>query len=100
MKRLSIAWALMLAAGSLGVQGQSPGREATPLLIDIVAIDRKGNPVTDLRQDELEVWIAGYQVPIETLVAVTPGSEAARGRLVVLILDDMTLPLPLLPRTK
>jgi VWFA-related protein len=100
MKGSWITWALMLAAGSLGTQGQDPARDAKLLYIDVVAVDQKESPVTDLRQDELEVWIAGYQVPIETLVAVTPGSEAARGRLVVLILDDMTLPLPLVPRTK
>jgi VWFA-related protein len=100
MKCLSIVLALMLAPGPLGAHRQVPGREATHLLIDVVAADGKGNPVTDLKQDELEVWIAGYRVPIETLVSVTPASEAARGRLILLVLDDMTLPLPLVPRAK
>lgn len=100
MRVIPIVWALMAALAPVGAHAQPPGREATHLLIDAVAFDRSNKPVTDLKQDELEVWIAGYRVPIETLVSVTPASEAARGRLILLVLDDMTLPLPLVPRAK
>ena len=60
-------------------------------------------PVPDLRADELEVWIAGYRVPIDTLTAVTPespGSDDARGRSIVLVLDDVTLEPATVPRAR
>ena len=79
---------------------QTPAdRVATPLSLDIVAFDRSEMPVTDLKQEEVEVWIGGYRVPIETFRLVTPASDE-RGRSIVLILDDVTLPLPVVPRAR
>lgn len=102
MARLLIGLALAAFAAPVPpvTRIQAGPQPPTHLLIDFVAVDRNGQPVTDLTQDELEIWIAGYRVPIETLVSVTPASEAARGRLILLVLDDMTLPLPLVPRAK
>jgi VWFA-related protein len=63
-----------------------PGR----VLIDAVALDRNGLPVQDLRREDLEVWIGGYRVPIDTLTAVSTGDDRPR-RSLVLLLDDVTI---------
>ena len=73
------------------------------LLIDAVAVDRQGRPVTDLKQEDVEVWIGHFRVPIESFSAVTPGSpdrDDRGGRLVVLVMDDMTGQLTLIARAK
>ena len=81
-------------------QAQSRGeRPSTQLLIDVVAIDRDDNPITDLRRDEVEVWISGFRVPLDSFISITPG-EARSERLMVLILDDITVPLPMMPRVR
>ena len=84
--------------GSAPPAGAPRGSEH--LLIDVVAVDRKGQPVTDLRPGELEVWISGYRVPIETLSVVTPSGDEGGGRSVVIILDDMTLQPAVVPRAR
>ena len=70
---------------------QDPAAPARVVHVDAVALDRANNPVTDLRREDLEVWIGGYRVPIATLTAVTPETAAPAGRLIVLLLDDVTL---------
>jgi VWFA-related protein len=60
------------------------------LSIDFVALDRRGLPVTDLTPSEVEVWIGQLRAPVETLRLVTPETDE-RGRLLVLLLDDVTL---------
>jgi VWFA-related protein len=75
-------------------------RPSGHLLIDAVAFDRKGMPVPDLRQEDLEVWIGGYRVPIETLTAVTPADAERSGRSIVLLLDDITLSPVMISRVK
>ncbi len=91
-------------AGALGAGAQVPPpnapRASEHLLIDVVAVDRKGLPVTDLRPGELEVWINGYRVPIESLRVVAPASGTGEGRSLVIILDDMTLPPAVVPRAR
>jgi VWFA-related protein len=90
--------------GALGAGAQLPQpvptRGAEHLLIDVVAVDRKGMPVSDLRPGELEVWINGYRVPIETLSVVSPSADDGGGRSLVLILDDITLPPAGVPRAR
>jgi VWFA-related protein len=58
--------------------------------IDAVVVDRDGHPVTDLKPEDLEVWIGGLRVPIESLTPITAASSD-EGRLIVLLLDDITL---------
>jgi len=76
------------------------------LLVDAVAVDRQGRPVTDLKQEDVEVWIGHFRVPIESFSAVTAGSPGSPdrddhgGRLVVLVMDDMTGQLTLIARAK
>jgi VWFA-related protein len=101
MTRLLLLLGSIAAASPAALPGQipverSPGR----LVIDAVAVDRDGSPVADLRREELEVWIGGYRVPIDTFAAVTPADAARGGRSIVLILDDMTLPLAMVPRVR
>lgn len=73
------------------VGAQDPPPKAQRLIeIDAVAVDRDGRPVPDLRAEDLEVWVGGLRVPIESLEVVTPESANA-GRVIVLLLDDLTL---------
>ncbi len=60
------------------------------LRIDAVATTRDGAPATITAQD-VEVWLNGRRLPIESVRAVTPASDAAGGRLFVLLLDDVTI---------
>lgn len=77
------------SAASMALRGQeAPVRL---LEIDAVALDRAGNPVTDLKPDDIEVWIGGFRVPVESLRVATPGADERSGRLIVLLLDDLTL---------
>ncbi len=75
-------------------------RPSSPLLhINAVAYGPDDRPLADLRKEDLEVWIGGYRIPIETLTVVDP-ADIERGRLIVLLLDDTTLPLEFIPRVK
>lgn len=66
-------------------------REAGLLHISAVAVDGDERPVTNLKKEDLEVWIGGYRVPIEQLTLATGEGDERSGRLTVLLLDDMTL---------
>ena len=80
------------------VSGQAPAPPPrADLWIDVTAVGSRDAPVTDLRPAEFEVWVSGYQIPITDVVAVTPESG---GRLLVVVLDDMSVPLTLVPRVK
>ena len=81
-------------------QDREGGQPVRRITIDAVAIDRDNNPITDLKTEEMEVWIGGFRVPIEAFEAITPGSGGDDGRLIVLLLDDMMLPLQLVPRVR
>jgi VWFA-related protein len=91
---------LLMAASAISGFQAPPAKPAPgPLLrVDAVAVDDRGNPVMDLRKDDLEVRIANYRVPIETLTVV--GSGSGDGRIIVLLLDDTVVPLALSPRVR
>lgn len=101
MRSLLPAVAIVLAAAS-GVGGQDQPAERSPrqLLIDVVAFDRQGMPVTDLRREEMEVWLRGFRLPFETFRSVSSADSQEPGRMVVLILDDVMLPPQLAPRAR
>jgi VWFA-related protein len=61
------------------------------LTIDFVALDRAGMPVTDLKPADVEVRIGQFRAPVQTLTLVTPETDERGGRLIVLLLDDITL---------
>ena len=92
MTRLLAALALVAAAGT------APSQHL--LEIQAVAFDRNGNPVTDLKQQELEVWINGFRVPIQSIAAVTPSADERAGRLILLLLDNITIDPRLVPRVR
>jgi VWFA-related protein len=80
---------------------QAPGvRGAGRIFVDAVAADSRGLPVMDLKPDEVEIWIGHFRVPIESFTVVTPSADPSAGRLTVLVLDDVTLPLQQLGRAK
>src|SRR5262252_7896282 len=102
MTRLALVLALTLSATGFTQDPQKP-RERGPdqLWLDAVFVDGKGNVVTDVRRDEVEVWIGHFLVPIEDFISVTPDNDAGRGgRYIVLLLDDITTPLDQVPRVK
>lgn len=102
MIRLALALALGLSAIPLTQSPQKP-RERGPdqLWIDAVFVDGKGNLVTDVQREEVEVWIGHFLVPIEDFISVTPANDAGRGgRYLVLLLDDITTPIDQVPRVK
>ena len=101
MRSPSIA-VLVVLASFLGGRAQEPRTERSQgqLVIDAVAFDREGMPVTDLRREEMEVWIRGFRLPFESFTSISSSHPEQRGRLVVLILDDVSLPPQLVPRAK
>jgi VWFA-related protein len=87
MTRLSLLLGLALLPAAVLTQetGSAPANPAGNLRLDVVAIDSKGVPVTDLKPSEFEVWISGYRVPIADVYAITPETT---GRTMVLVLDN------------
>ena len=78
-----------------------PERHPGRIWIDAAFVDSKGTPVTDINRDEVQVWIGHFLAPIEDFISVTPDNDAGRGRrYLVLLLDDITTPLALVPRVK
>ncbi len=101
MTPLLVLLASIVAAGTNAPRQQIPVERAPGhLLIDAVAFDRSGAPVPDLSREELEVWIGGYRVPIDTFTAVTPAEAERGGRSIVLLLDDVTLAPAVVPRAR
>ena len=94
---------VLVAAVSGALRAQNPAAPAASdrlLHVTAVAADRQGNPVADLKREDLEVWINGSRIPIETVTNVAPTSGARRGRLIVLLLDDVTVNPFMVPRVK
>lgn len=60
------------------------------LRIDAVAVTRDGEPAALTAQD-IEVWLSGRRLPIESVRAVTRAADGPAGRLFVLLLDDVTI---------
>jgi VWFA-related protein len=83
----------LLAALVVPVAGQPPAKAPGRFLdVDVVALDRNGMPIDDLRRDELEVWIGGLRIPTDTFIKVSPTEDPERARrTIVLLLDDVTL---------
>ena len=85
MTRLLIA----LVAAALLVPAQTPSSRT--LAIDFVALDGNGQTVPDLKPGEVEVWIGKFLAPVRQMTVVTPEADEREGRIIVLLLDDMTL---------
>ena len=95
----AVALAVVLTAAPARTQAPVEPPRAS-VLVDAVALDSKGFPVTDLKQDDLEVWIGHFRVPIESFAAVTPGSDDRSRRLLVLLMDDVTVPPAMMARAR
>ncbi len=91
---------VVLALSPVPWHPQAPSeRGAGRIHIDAVASDKNGIPVMDLKPAEVEVWIGHFRVPIESFTVVTPDASPS-GRLTVLVLDDVTMPLPQVGRAR
>jgi VWFA-related protein len=90
-----------MALSSVPGLPQAPGvRGAGRIFVDAVATGKNGLPVMDLKPGEVEVWIGHFRVPIESFTVVTPAADPTAGRLTVLVLDDVTVPIQQLGRAK
>ena len=100
MTRLLILLALLASPGPAPRAQDVPRPPAAQVRIDFVAEGRGGAPVLDLKPADLEVWIGHFRVPIETFTLVTAQADEREGRLIVLLLDDVTLPPEMAPRAR
>lgn len=101
MRSTFVVVAMTLAAAAAHAQPQDPAA-APPgrlLEVDAVTIDRAGNPVTDLKPDEVEIWLERYRIPLESLTVVSQDDERRR-RSIVLVLDDVTVRPDLVARAR
>jgi VWFA-related protein len=91
---------IALAVAASGLSTLAATRGLAPLLhIDVVAVNSRGLPVEDLKPKEFELWINGFQIPIETVTFVTP-STPERPRTIVLLLDDVAVNPAMTPRVR
>lgn len=101
MSRVLLTCVLLWLATMPRLAGQPAADQSrATVALDVVALDRRGMPVMDLKPSEVEVWIGHFRVPIETFTVVQPGADEREGRLFVLILDDITVPLEMMPRVR
>lgn len=102
MTRFILSLLVAISCGLAGPRAQGPDQKPTGgLSIDIVAIDRKGEPVRDLKAGDLEVWIGHYRAPIRTVTVVFPiAGKPQTGRLIVLLMDDVTIAPAMVPRAR
>lgn len=101
MTRPLLACALVGLTVSAAASSQAPSSQPRSAVnIDAVAFDRGGAEVMDLKPSEVEVWIGHFRVPIDTFTVVRPGADERQGRLFVLLLDDISTPLPVMARVK
>ena len=97
MTRLIVALA---AAVALAVHAPAAEQRGASILIDAVALDGNGNPVLDLKPADLDVRVGQFHVPVDSLELVTPESPNREGRVVILLLDDISLPQSEVPRAR
>lgn len=96
MTRLLVA----CVAAVLAVHAPASERQAASILIDAVALDTNGNPVMDLKPADLDVRVGQFHVPVDSLELVTPESPSREGRVIVLLMDDISLPQSEVPRAR
>jgi VWFA-related protein len=90
---LALSGCLTVAATAVAQRG--PASSSADLVeLDIVALDRGDKPVSDLRQDEFQIKDDGRAVEIKTFDTVSASGVGRRdqGRSVVLLLDDIGIP--------
>lgn len=103
MRRTLVVLALLASATTTSAgakQSPSPGSSRPPVEIDAVFVDKNGAPVRDISRDEVEVWIAGRRIPLDTFMAVTSEDAERSRRSIVLLLDDVTVEPAMAPRVR
>jgi VWFA-related protein len=93
-----IRWiaAATVAVLAASVSAQRPQPATGDLVeLDVVALDRNDRPVTDLHQDEFRVKEDGRLVELKTFatVAALGSTQPDDGRVVVLLMDDIGVPI-------
>ena len=83
---------ILLTLAVIACTSQEPIRL---LEIEAVAFDRKGNIVTSIQPEDVEVWINGYRIPTAAVE-----SRQATSRAIALLLDDITTDSRLVPRVR
>jgi VWFA-related protein len=85
---------LAVAAATASQRPQPAPSPADLVEIDVVALDRRDQPVTDLRREDFRIRDDGKAVEVKTFSQVTAlGSSAPDdGRVVTLLMDDIGVP--------
>ncbi len=100
MQIIFLLLALTIVAGARPAPSQDPApAKAQVLEVDAVAVDREGKPVTDLKPEDVEIWLEGYRLPLQSLTVLSENDER-RQRSIILILDDVTITPDLVPRIR
>jgi len=89
------AFVVSVTAATLAAQRRPAAPTAADLVeLDVVVLDRDDHPVTDLRRDDFTVKEDGHAVELKTFstVAALGSSAADDGRVVVLLMDDIGIP--------
>ena len=88
---------ILLAASLLApLAVTAPARDAVSqtaggrVHIDASFVDKQGQPVMDLKPEEIEVWIGPYRIPIDAVAVGGAAGERGR-RAIALVIDDITL---------
>ncbi|MFL6279875.1 MAG: VWA domain-containing protein [Vicinamibacterales bacterium] len=101
LMRLAVAFiALVVLEASPASQQAQVEPRPDRLFIDAVVLDRANMPVLDVKPSELEVWIVGYRIPIETVTFVNPSVDVPSHRSIVLLLDDIDVDPALVPKAR
>ena len=91
---MATAIAAILAASVSAQRPQPPAATGDLVELDVVALGRDDLPVTDLRQDEFRIREEGRPVELKTFTTVTARgtTQPDGGRVVVLLMDDIGVP--------
>lgn len=95
-RSLVVAACVALLGAIPAAQRQKPAFAPNDLIeLDVVALDRDGRAVTDLRQDEFRIKEDGRLVDVKTFAKVSALGSAQPDdeRIVVLLMDDIGVPI-------
>ena len=87
----TLIFAAYLAANVASQRPQPALSDVDLVELDIVALDRSGQPVTDLSQDEITIKEDGRKVELKAFSKVTAlgSTQPGDARIVVLLMDDI-----------
>jgi VWFA-related protein len=91
-----VAAVLACLAVVASAQRQQPAPSAADLVeLDVVALDGRDQPVTDLRREDFTIKEDGRAVEVKTFSRVTAlgSTQADDGRVVTLLMDDIGVPI-------